>query len=174
MAVSEQTIEAPPAWPEAAVLVQLAAAADVVILPDRVETIDGVTRVSFRDDAQALRVVAQEQGLNAVVALPAGAKPALYREHDASLVLSGLLGLASGITSGLATHYIQRFIDRFRATEGDTKPLPTVRYREALVDGDTVKAREIVGPADEVARLLRQRSLDAPSASEPPDHDPGP
>ena len=98
------------------------------------------------------------------MALPEGAVPAIYREHDASLVLSALLAIPVGVAGTLAANYIQRFIDRAQADEDDTERLPDVRYREVFIEGDSVKAREITGPADAVAQLLRERSPEPPNA----------
>jgi hypothetical protein len=152
MSIRQQWLDPPSGWPAAQELEAIAGRADLVLLPDRVESRpDGTVVAAFREEAQAFRVDAIRDGLSVEMVRPEGSTLAAYREHAAEWVLPIVLYGALPIGLGLITNRIQRWMDERR--EGGA--MPTLRYREArLVDGE-VRVREIEGPADEVVETLR-------------------
>jgi hypothetical protein len=162
--VEERWLAVPEGWPSPEELEDLRAAADLTLLPDRLERSGGDTVVAaFREEAQAFRVDALGQGLTVNLVRPPESELAAYREHAADWVLPYILGIPTTVVTGLIVHRLQKWADGRKA--GD--PAPTVRYREArVIDGET-KVRELEGPADEVAALLAQGARDELSAVDP-------
>ena len=162
MALTDRIRPAPAHWPRLEKLEEVAAGGALVMLPDRVDELDGEVRASYRDEAQAIRVAAREQGLEVVLAVPPGARPALLREHDASLVLGAVLSIPAGVAAVLLANEIQRHLDKWRAgreaadrQDADRSSSFTVRAREVAIKDDEARLREIEGPAEEVIKLLR-------------------
>jgi hypothetical protein len=162
VALTDRIRPAPAHWPSVAKLEELAAGGALVMLPDRVDELDCEMRASFRDEAQAVRVAAQEQGLEVVLAVPPGARPALLREHDASLVLGAVLSVPTGVAAVVLANEIQRHLDKWRGgreaagrQDADRRSSFTVRALEVVIKDDEARVREIEGPAEEVIKLLR-------------------
>lgn len=150
-------MDPPSGWPDASVLSSMSTEDRLVLLPDRIEELNGQLRASYRDDAQALRVAAQRVGMEVVFGAPEGAKPATYREHDATLVLSFVLSIPGGVIGTLLANEIQRHLDRWRSEKTDDVAQLKVRAREVVIEAGRTKVREIEGPAEEVVALLRER-----------------
>lgn len=129
----------------------------LVLLPDTLSPVDGQTVAGFREGAQALRVRARKDGVPVEVVVPEGARPGHYSEHAADWVLPLILGVPATTVAQLITNEVQRWIDGWR--EQGRSRMPTLRYREVLVDEATQKAtvRELEGPADEVADWIARR-----------------
>jgi hypothetical protein len=160
MSVTERLAAAPQGWPSAGELAELGDEGHLVLLPDRLDDTDEGLLASFRDDAQVFRVAARQQGLRVTILMPDGAKPAVYREHAADWVLAAVVAVPGGAISMLIGNEIQRRLDKWRG-EGSTE-IPNLIYREAVRVGDEVRMRELIGPADEVADLLRSSEAQAP------------
>lgn len=160
MTIRERELDAVEGWPTGDELIELAGAADVVMLPDRIA--DGNV-AAFREEAQGLRVDARARGLTVDLWAPEGAEMAAYREDFAHIVLPFLLMVPLPIAIGLITNRIQRWIDE----RGGSQPLPMLVYRDVrVVDGD-VRVRELQGPADAVVAALREESdLESPAPPE--------
>lgn len=141
----------------------------LVLLPDTLSPVDGQMVAGFRQGAQALRVHAKQEGVPVEVVVPQGARPGHYAEHTADWVLPLILGVPAATVGQLIAHEIQRWIDEWRA-QGRSR-MPTLRYREVLVDEATQKARvrELEGPADEVADWIARRP--ALEAGDEPEED---
>lgn len=141
----------------------------LVLLPDTLEPVNGQMVAGFRQGAQSLRVHAKEQGIPVEVVVPEGARPGHYSEHAADWVLPLVLGVPAGVVASLIANEVQRWIDRWR-DQGRSR-IPTLRYREVVIDEVTQKAtvRELEGPADEVADWIAHRR--ALEASAEPDSD---
>lgn len=152
MAVTERWVDPSEAWPPADELAELAAGADLLLLPDRVDTKpDGTTIASFREEAQAFRVNAMREGIAVEMVRPEGSTLAAYREHAAEWILPALLAGPIPIVINLISNHIQRWIDD--RAEGDR--MPNLRYREAHLESGSVRVRELEGPADEVLKVLQ-------------------
>lgn len=157
MAITE-TLQPPPSHiPTADELRELAASEALVLFPDTVSEVSGEQVAGFRDNAQALRVRAGEEGIPVQLVLPERSRPGIYAEHDAVLVLAYVLGVASNAVGQLIANEIQRRIDEHR--NGAATDLPTVRVREIEVNEEsgTTQVREIEGPADEIVDFLTER-----------------
>jgi len=130
----------------------------LVLLPDTLSAVDGQMVAGFREGAQALRVRAKQEGIPVEVVLPEGARPGHYSEHAAEWVLPLLLGVPATAVGLLIANEIQRWIDEWR--EQGRSRIPTLRYREVLVDEATQRTtvRELEGPADEVADWIARRA----------------
>jgi hypothetical protein len=164
MPIIERIRDAPAHWPDADRLVKLAADGALVLLPDRVDEINGQLRASFRDEAQALRVAARAEGLDVHLASPTGATASLLREHDATLVLGAVLTVPATIAATLVANEIQRHLDRWRASREEPQDPAsfTVRYQEAVIKDGLPHLREVEGPAEAVIEVLRaQADIDA-------------
>lgn len=157
MTITERTVDPPSGWPDASVLLNLAAGDRLVLLPDRIEEFNGELRASYRDDAQALRVAAQRAGMEVVFGAPESAKPATYREHDATLVLSFVLSIPGGLIGTLLANEIQRHLDRWRNEKRDDVAQLKVRAREVVIEAGRTKVREIEGPGEEVVAWLSKQ-----------------
>lgn len=151
MSLSERLSDPPEHWPSASALRQAAAEGTFVLLPDDVRDVDGTLTAFFRTDAQALRVRAATAGLRPILLTPEGAEVAGYSEYAADWVLPVVLTAVLSIPAGVVADVIHDSI------ANKSGPPPSVRYREAVVDGDKVRLREVEGPADEIERLLRDR-----------------
>lgn len=152
MSIEERWTPPVEGWPSATELERLGDIADLVLLPDRVDTKpDGLTIAAFREDAQAFRVDALHQELRVELVHPREAEVAAYREHAAEWVLPYILGIPTSVVVGLVINRLQKWMDE----RGDASGTPTVRYREARIVEQEVRVREIEGPADEVVALLR-------------------
>lgn len=152
MPVTERWNSPPDGWPPASELEGLRARADLVLLPDRVErSSEGTVIAAFREDAQAFRVDAIQEGLTVELSRPPNSQVAAYREHAAEWVLPFLLGIPTSVVTVLVANRLQRWLDSRRTA----RVVPTVRYREARLDGGEVRVRELEGPADEVISFLR-------------------
>jgi hypothetical protein len=129
----------------------------LVLLPEQVTESNGEVFASFREDAQALRVHGAEAGLDVRLHAPPGARLGVYREHAAEWVLP-LLAFAGGTTynivCNLVANEIQRYLDRWRDSGSGREPV--VRYREAVIEKDRVRVREIDGPASEMIAWLKE------------------
>lgn len=156
-------MDPPSGWPDAAALSSLATGNRLVLLPDRIEELNGELRASYRDDAQALRVAAQRAGMEIVFGAPAGAKPATYREHDSTLVFSFVLSIPGGAIGTLLANEIQRHLDRWRSEKKDDVAQLKVRAREVVIEAGRTRVREIEGPGEEVVAWLSKR---APESAE--------
>jgi hypothetical protein len=167
--VTERTVDPPSGWPDASILSNLAKGHRLVLLPDRVEELNGELRASYRDDAQALRVAAQRAGMEVVFGAPDGAKPATYREHDATLVLSFVLSIPGGLIGTLLANEIQRHLDRWRDEKTDDVAQLKVRAREVVIEAGRTKVREIEGPGEEVVAWLSQPVPEPAENSRPAD-----
>jgi hypothetical protein len=130
MAVSEHWVPPPAGWPSVEDVEQLQTAADVVLLPDRVDRErDGALVAAFREEAQALRVEALRAGFTVELARPAEATLAAYREHAAEWVLPLILSVPAGAAAQLVANFLQRRLDELRSRKSD---MPRVRYRELI------------------------------------------
>ncbi|MBA3430576.1 MAG: hypothetical protein H0U16_03725 [Actinobacteria bacterium] len=160
--IVDRVVPAPvESWPEPPELLALAASGRLVLLPDRLGDLAGHLTASFRDEAQALRVAAMAEGREVIMAVPPGARTAVYREHSADWVLPVVFSVPATIVATLLANQIQTWISRFRDDAGDEiSPAPTVRYREATIVAGEVRLREIEGPAPDVADLLRSGAAD--------------
>lgn len=129
----------------------------LVLLPDTLSLVDGQMVAGFREGAQALRVRARQNRIPVEVVVPEGARPGHYSEHAADWVLPLVLGVPAATVAQLIATEIQRWIDEWR--EQGRSRMPTLRYREVLVDEATQKTtvRELEGPADEVADWIARR-----------------
>lgn len=146
------TVRDPPAHvPSVAVLAPFVDRAALVLLPDSLSTANGQTIAGFRDGTQQLRIAARQAGVHVEVLLPPGAEPGRYSEHDADWVLPLVLGVPASVIAALIAAQVQSWLAR--AKHGDR--VPTVRYREIVVQGDRCRLREIEGPADEVIDWLQ-------------------
>jgi hypothetical protein len=154
VSLTERLTDPPEHWPSADVLRKATTEGSFVLLPDDVRDVDGTLTAFFRTDAQALRVRASNAGLKPVLLAPDGAEVAGYSEYAADWVLPVVVTAALSIPSAVVADVIHDGIANKPESGGAA---PTVRYREAVVDGDRVRVREIEGPADEVERLLRER-----------------
>lgn len=152
MSLTERVIDPPAHWPSADELRRAAAQGTLVLLPDDVREIDGNLTAFFRTDAQALRVRASTAGLKSVLLSPDGAERAGYSEYAADWVLPVVVGVALSVPGAVVADVIH---DAIANNPDPQAPAPIVRFREAVVDGDSVRLREVEGPADEVERLLR-------------------
>lgn len=154
MAIEEQTVPVPDFWPDASTLSRLAGPEVLVLLPDDVRELDGQVTASYRETAQNLSISARDQGSAVEFVSPPGAARGMYRERSADWVLPWILSIPTGIAIGLIVNEIQRTIDRGRAAK---QALPTVRFREVIVEEGRTTARELTGPADEMRELLLAR-----------------
>jgi hypothetical protein len=129
----------------------------LVLLPDTLSQVDGQMVAGFREGAQALRVRAKQGGVPVEVVVPEGARPGHYAEHAADWVLPLVLGVPTATVAQLIATEVQRWIDEWR--EQGRSRMPTLRYREAVVDEATQKTtvRELEGPADEVVDWIARR-----------------
>jgi hypothetical protein len=153
MSITERLVDPLPAWPSAAELAGLEEEGHLILLPDRLDDTKEGTLASFRDEAQVFRVAARQQGLRVTMLMPEGAKPAVYREHAADWILAAIVAVPGSTIAMLIGNEIQRRLDKWRGDgSGET---PTLTYREAVRTGDEVRMPELIGPADEVANLLR-------------------
>jgi hypothetical protein len=155
--VTERYVEPPKGWPNADELAERARRA-LLLLPE--ETRDGPDGIvaPFRADAQELRVVAREHGLQAELVIPDGAQTAVYSERAADWVLPFILSLPTGIALNLVSNWIQARLDARKSGE----PMPTLRYRQAELTEGQARVRELEGPADAVVALLRGGQLTPP------------
>lgn len=153
MSITERLVDPLQAWPSAGELAELEEEGHLILLPDRLDDTKEGTLASFRDEAQVFRVAARQQGLRVTMVMPEGAKPAVYREHAADWVLAAIVAVPGATIAMLIGNEIQRRLDKWRGEgSGET---PNLTYREAIRIGDEVRMRELTGPADEVADLLR-------------------
>jgi hypothetical protein len=131
----------------------------LVLLSDTLSPVAGQMVAGFRDGAQALRVRARQSGVPVEVVVPEGARPGHYSEHAADWILPFILGVPVATVAQLIATEVQRWIDGWRK-EGRSR-IPTLRYREVLVDEATQKTivRELEGPAEEVADWIVRRSM---------------
>jgi hypothetical protein len=129
----------------------------LVLIPDTISEVSGRPVAGFRPDAQALRVLAAEAGIEVELAHPDDVEPGIYSEHDADWVLPLMLELTNGVTAGLVANYLQRRLDEWRGHNSGT---PTARHREVISDGDSKIVRELEGPAPEVIDWLRSKEAD--------------
>lgn len=129
----------------------------LVLLPDTLLPVDGQMVASFRDGAQALRVRARQEGVPVEVVVPEGARAGHYSEHAAEWVLPLILGVPAATVAQVIADQIQRWIDAWR--EQGRSRMPTLRYREVLVDEATqrTRMRELEGPAEEVVDWIARR-----------------
>ena len=165
MAVDERWRPAPEFWPAPETLEALGANADLILLPDRVDTSpDGNVVAAFREEAQAFRVDALKAGLKVQLVRPPESAVAAYREHAAEWVLPFILSIPAGVAINLISNRIQRWIDENRGSPG----APRLRYREAHIVEGEVRVRELEGPADEVAALLRSGRAASDRGDDPP------
>ena len=163
MSVDERLSDPFTAWPPADELEKLGSEADLVLLPDVIDSGKDGDFAGFRDEAQALRVEARAEGLTVLMYHPEGTGLAVYREHAADWVLPVVLAVASvplSVISGLIVNRIQRAIDR-----GQVEPATKLIYREAVVIDGNAHLRQIEGTPEDVARFLRERAQLEP----PPD-----
>jgi hypothetical protein len=152
MAVQERFVQAPAGWPPAEELARLAEQGGLVLLPDEVaQQPDGRILAAFREEAQAMRLQAQQDGVPVTLIKPQDADLAVYREDAAELVLPIIL-FAAGIPATLITNRIQRWLDERRAAGGSRR----IRYREAHVADSEIRVRELEGPAEDVVEMLRE------------------
>jgi hypothetical protein len=142
----------------------------LVLLPDTLSPVDGHMVAGFRQGAQALRVRAKQEGVPVDVVVPEGARSGQYSEHAADWVLPLLLGTPIAAVGQLVANEVQRWIDEWRK-QGRSR-MPTLRYREVLVDEATrqTRVRELEGPADEVADWIARRAA-SEGGSDPDDEE---
>ena len=115
-------------WPDADEIRRVTAEGTLVVLPDRVSVVSGEIVASFREDAQALRVRGDEQGLRVELLAPKDARLGVYREHAAEWILPIVIFLAgqgASIMTNLIANEIQRRVDRLRESGQDQ--VPTLR-----------------------------------------------
>jgi hypothetical protein len=127
----------------------------LTLFPDRIEAHDDVVVASYRPDAQALRVVAEQLGLKVTVVAPKGAKKGIYTEHAADWVLP-LIEIPDAVVAAFIVAYLDHRLKGWRAGSS-ARRAPVVRYREVerSADGAT-QEREIEGPAEDVMAWLRE------------------
>jgi hypothetical protein len=107
---------------------------------------------SFRPAAKEIKQSLERHGLQVVFAVEPGISPTVYVEHDAAWVLPIILSLPIGTVSAAVGNIISDLIMRSARNR-------TVVYREAiLTPSGKLSVREIEGPAEDVAKVLRQRS----------------
>jgi hypothetical protein len=148
--LTERYVDPPSGWPAAEELAERAAGVDLLLLPEEIRESERGNIAPFRADAQELRVVARENGLQAELVIPAEAQPAVYSEHAAEWVLPVILSLPAGVAVNLISTWIQGRLDKRKRGE----PMPTLRYRQAeLIDGQ-IRVRELEGHADAVIAVL--------------------
>jgi hypothetical protein len=75
-------------------------------------------------------------------------------ERAADRVLPWILSIPTGVAIGLIVNEIQRVIDGARAAK---QALPTIRFREVVIEDGRTTARELTGPADEMQEMLSWR-----------------
>lgn len=149
--VTERYREPPPGWPSAADLTSRSRGVGVFLLPEDVRDLGQEGLVApFRVQAQELRVLAQESGLRAELVVPEGARPTVYSEHAADWVLPVVFSVPATVAANLVSQWIWSRL----LTRHDESSMPTLRYREAQLDGDRIRVREIDGPADAVRAIL--------------------
>jgi hypothetical protein len=125
--------------------------ADVLILPEFLEEIDGALVAAFADSTQELRVDLADRGLQVQLALPEGAEPRPYEEHFVEWVLPVILSVPTAIVATV------QIVGWLRDWHG-RNPEKVLRYREARfdeVEGQYV-VRELIGPANQVADVLER------------------
>jgi hypothetical protein len=154
VAISEQTIPVPDFWPGAGELLARSREDGLVLLPDDVRDLDGRLTASFRESAQNLSVRARSEGVAVEFVTPPGAERGMYRERAADWVLPWIVSIPTGVAIGLIVNEIQRVIDGARAAK---QALPTIRYREVVIEDGRTTARELAGPADEIGEMLSRR-----------------
>jgi hypothetical protein len=154
VSVSERVVDPPDHWPTAVDIGRVVASGAVALLPDRVDERDGRLLASFRPEAQALRVRTKSVGLDAILLMPPGAEAVVYSEYTADWILPVLIAAALTVPANLAADLIH---DRIGPESQKGVTLPTVRYREAIIEHGRVRVYEAEGPANEVERLLRAR-----------------
>lgn len=154
MTISEQTIPVPDFWPPASELSGRTREGSLVLLPDDVRELDGQLTASFRESAQNLSVRARSEGVTVEFVAPPGAERGMYRERAADWVLPWILSVPTGVAIGLIVNEIQRAIDAARAAK---QAVPTIRFREVVIEDGRTTARELTGPADEVRDVLSRR-----------------
>ena len=154
MPISEQTIRVPDFWPSVRDLSARSRAESLVLLPDDVGELDGQLTASFRESAQNLAVRARSEGVAVEFVTPPGAERGMYRERTADWVLPWILSIPTGVAIGLIVNEIQRAIDAARAAK---QALPTIRFREVVIEEGRTTAHELTGPADEVRDMLSRR-----------------
>ena len=112
MAVKENSLQALPFWPSAG---ELSARGErIVILPSRLEELDGELIAAFRPDAQELRVNAAAEGVEVELYAPEGARRGVHQEHAADWILPILVGFPVGLATNLLANLIQARIDAWR------------------------------------------------------------
>jgi hypothetical protein len=157
--VSEQTSPVPAFWPSATDLAARADGGGLVFLPDDVREVDGQLTASFRESAQNPRLRAQSNDIPVEFVTPPDAQLGMYRERAAAWVLPWILSVPSGVVIGLIVNELQRAIDRARSAK---QAIPSVRFREVIIENGRTTARELSGSAEELRDLLASRLAERP------------
>lgn len=154
MAITERTVDPPERWVSHQAVQDALTASTLLVLPDGFAE-DGETTVAhFRPDANAVRVRANQAGVQTTLLVPAGVSPVVYSEYADRWVLPVLVAAVLSVPSSVAATLIA---DRIEA-QGVAQPIPTVVYREVIATDNKMKIREIEGPGDEVLEILLSRS----------------
>lgn len=156
MSVAERLVDPPRHWPSAETLLREVAGGALLILPEEIAEPRGTLTAFFRVDAQELRVRAEEAGMDARLLAPGGADLAGFSEFAADWVLPVLVASVLTVPSTVAAEMIYDHINKSRGEAASR----VVLYREAVISDGRVRLRELEGPAEEVARLLRERSVE--------------
>lgn len=137
--------------------------ASILIFPDRVSESQGATYAGFRADAQALRLFLTNAGVRTDLATPAGAKRAVYEEHNATWVLPTLVAVVGSGVFSIATPFVVDWIrSRFASISEKDRSQMRLRYREAELNLETGQLHmcEIEGDPEAVAAAIEARHND--------------
>jgi hypothetical protein len=136
-----------------------AAAAEFVVLPERVREVRGTPVAPFRREVQELRGFILENGHSVALAIPEGTEPVAYQEHAADWVLPIVL-FAASIPVSVACNLFANWIWSRLGPQPDPDDTVHVRLARQLPDG-TLELLEARGKVEDVVQLLREPELES-------------